>query len=219
MESMLRDMRAREYNDAAKQSFGIDLYENNPEELPGTEEELSLHMQLNYKQSIEVAEEQAINVLLENSDYDLIRRRCLYDLTTIGIGATKTEFNFSDGAKAKYVDPANIVYSHTESPYFDDIYYVGEVKEIPINELVKQFPELTEEDIKEITENSGQTVYSKSNYRTNTDKNKIEVLYFNYKTHMNDVYKLKKTSKVVKRLLKKMTHLIRQKTWMEIIVN
>ena len=203
MESMLRDMRAREYNDAAKQSFGIDLYENNPEELPGTEEELSLHMQLNYKQSIEVAEEQAINVLLENSDYDLIRRRCLYDLTTIGIGATKTEFNFSDGAKAKYVDPANIVYSHTESPYFDDIYYVGEVKEIPINELVKQFPELTEEDIKEITENSGQTVYSKSNYRTNTDKNKIEVLYFNYKTHMNDVYKLKKTSNGGEKVIEK----------------
>ena len=26
----------------------------------------------------------------------------------------------------------------------------------------------------------------------NADKNKIQVLYFNYKTHMNDVYKLKK---------------------------
>ena len=203
MESMLRDMRSREYNDAAKQSFGIDLYENDPEKLPGTEEELSLHMQLGYKQSVELAEEQAINVLLDNSDYDLVRRRCLYDLTTIGIGATKTEFNFSDGAKAKYVDPANIVYSHTESPYFDDIYYVGEVKEIPINELVKQFPELTEEDVKEITENSGQTVYSKSNYRTNTDKNKIEVLYFNYKTHMNDVYKLKKTSNGGEKVIEK----------------
>ena len=203
MESILRDIRSREFNDAAKENFGVDLYENKQEELPGTEEELALHMQLGYKQSVELAEEQAINVLLDNSDYDLVRRRCLYDLTTIGIGATKTEFNFSDGVKAKYVDPANIVYSHTDSPYFDDIYYVGEVKEIPINELVKEFPELTEEDIKEITENSGQTVYSKSNYRTNTDKNKIEVLYFNYKTHMNDVYKLKKTSNGGEKIIEK----------------
>ena len=148
MESMLRDMRSKEFNDVAKLNFDIDLYENDPETLPETEDELALHMQLNYKQAVELAEEQAIKVLMENSDYDLVRRRCLYDLTTIGISATKTTFDWSDGAKVKYVDPANIVYSHTESPYFDDIYYVGEVKEIPINELVKEFPELTEEDLK-----------------------------------------------------------------------
>ena len=137
MESMLRDIRSKEYNDLAQQQFGVDLYENDSETLPDTEEELALHMQLNYKQAVELAEEQAINVLLEGSDFDLVRRRCLYDLTTIGIGATKTTFDWSDGAKVKYVDPANLVYSYTESPYFDDIYYVGEVKEIPINELVK----------------------------------------------------------------------------------
>jgi len=192
MESMLRDMRSKEYNDLAKQQFNVDLYENDSETLPDTEEELQLHMQLDYKQAVELAEEQAINVLMEGSDYDLIRRRTLYDLTTIGIAATKTTFDWSDGAKVRYVDPANLVYSHTESPYFDDVYYVGEVKEIPINELVKEFENLTEEDIKEITDNSGQTATSRSSYRTNTDKNKVEVLYFNYKTHANDVYKLKK---------------------------
>ena len=105
MESILRDMRSREFTDMAKQKFNIDLYENDVDTLPDTEEELALHMQLNYKQSVELAEEQALNVLLEASDYDLIRRRCLYDLTTIGIGATKTTFDWAGGAKAKYVDP------------------------------------------------------------------------------------------------------------------
>jgi hypothetical protein len=160
-------------------------------------------MQLNYKQAVEIAEEQAINVLMEDSDYDLIRRRCLYDLTTLGIAVTKTTFDWADGAKVKYVDPANVVYSYTESPYFDDIYYIGEVKEIPINELVKEFPELTEQDIKEITENSGSTSTTRASYRTNTDKNKIEVLYFNYKTHMNDVYKLKKTATGADKVIQK----------------
>ena len=200
MESMLRDMRAREYNDSVKQQFGIDLYENERETLPDTEEELALHMQLNYKQAVELAEEQAINVLMEGSDYDLVRRRALYDLTTIGIAATKTTFDWSDGAEVQYVDPANLVYSHTESPYFDDIYYVGEVKEIPINELVKEFTELTEEEIKEITQNNGGIDgYRKTNY----DKNKIEVLYFNYKTHANDVYKLKKLSTGAEKIIEK----------------
>ena len=190
MESMLRDMRSKEFNDVAKLNFDIDLYENDPETLPETEDELALHMQLNYKQAVELAEEQAIKVLMENSDYDLVRRRCLYDLTTIGISATKTTFDWSDGAKVKYVDPANIVYSHTESPYFDDIYYVGEVKEIPINELVKEFPELTEEDLKEISTKPGNFA-GEYKTRDDFDKNHIKVLYFNYKTYMNDVYKLK----------------------------
>jgi len=203
MESILRDMRSKEYNDLAQQQFGVDLYENDKDTLPDTEEELALHMQLNYKQAVELAEEQAINVLLENSDYELIKRRCLYDLTVLGIGATKTTFDWANGAKAEYVDPANLVYSYTESPYFDDIYYVGEVKEMPINELVSEFPNLTEEDIKEIVDSSGSSTYRGANYKSTTDKNKVQVLYFNYKTHMNDVYKLKTLSNGGEKVIQK----------------
>lgn len=189
MESLLRDIKAKEFNDAAQAQLGMNLYENNKEELPATEEELALHMQLNYKQAVELAEEQAINVLLEHSDYDLTRRRVLEDLTILGIGATKTTFDYSDGVTVKYVDPANLIYSYTESPYFEDIYYVGETKEIPINELVREFPDLTEDQIADILENSSDTVSP----RSNSDRNKVHVLYFNYKTHKNNVYKLKTT--------------------------
>jgi len=199
MESMLRDIQAREYNDMVQAGFGMDIYENDKETLPDNEEELSLHMQLNYKQAIELAEEQALNVLLEESDYDLIRRRTLYDLVTIGIGAIKTNFNYSEGVKVEYVDPANLVYSYTNSPYFDDIYYVGEVKQIPINELVKEFPNLTEQEIKEIVEGPRDN----TRRRYNRDYNKVEVLYFNYKTHANNVYKLKSTSTGADKVIEK----------------
>ena len=199
MESLLRDMQTRGFNDKVKEKFDIDLYENDPETLPDTEEELQLHMQLNYKQAVELAEEQALNVLLEGSDYDLVRRRVLYDLTVLGMGATKTTFDFSSGAKAEYVDPADLVYSYTESPYFDDIYYIGEVKELPINELVKEFPELTEEDIKDVVDKYAYPL----DYVSNRDKNKVQVIYFNYKTHMNNVYKLKKTSSGSEKVIEK----------------
>jgi len=199
MESMLRDMRAKKFNEIAQQTFGVDLYENEKEKLPDTEEELALHMQLDYKQAVELAEEQALNVLLEGSDYDLIRRRCLYDLTVLGIGATKTTFDFSSGARAEYVDPADLVYSYSESPYFEDIYYIGEVKEIPINELVKQFPNLSESDIKDIADKYSYPL----DYVNHRDKNKVQVLYFNYKTHMNDVYKLKTLGSGAERIIEK----------------
>ncbi len=195
MESILGDMAAKEMNDFAAEEFGMNLYENDPETLPQTQEELELHMQLTYKQAVEIAEEQAIKVLMEGNKYDLIKKQFFYDLTVLGIGAVKTSFNTSEGVTIDYVDPADLVYSYTESPYFDDIYYVGEVKEIPINELVKQFPHLEQSDLEEIQQAGTDTSSNRNRSRgfSREDNNKVQVLYFNYKTYMNEVYKIKET--------------------------
>ena len=194
MERLQNDMDMRGFHEYMQQ-FGMDLTESNSEQLPETQEELELYMQLNYKQSVELAEEQALNVLFDGSNYELIKKRFYYDLTVLGIGAVKTSFNTSEGVVVDYVDPANLVYSYTDSPYFDDIYYVGEVKSIPVNELAKQFPHLSESDLEDIMKNK---LYNRSNYnsRHNYDKednNTVQVMYFNYKTYMNEVYKVKQT--------------------------
>ena len=197
MEGVLADMRLKNFDNFFRENFNLNLSSTPEEELPDSKEELELHMQLSYKQNIELAEEQAINVLLEQNKYDSIRKRINYDLTVIGIGAVKNSFSKSEGVKVEYVDPANLVYSYTESPEFDDIYYVGEVKTIPINELKKQFPELTTEDLEEIKTqpNSYKYGFSKnSHHNKEFDSNQIELLYFNYKTYMNEVYKIKSTS-------------------------
>ena len=152
-------------------------------------------MQLNYKQAVELAEEQAINVLFEGNKYELTKKRFYQDLTICGIGAVKTSFNTSEGVVIDYVDPANLVYSYTDSPYFEEIYYVGEVKSIPVNELAKEFPHLSESDLEDIMKDKS---YNRNNYNTRysvdkEDNNTIQVLYFNYKTYMNEVYKIKET--------------------------
>ena len=124
MEGILRDMQTKELNDFAQQNFGINLQESNLAELPENEEELQLHMQLNYKQAIEIAEEEAINVILNKNRYELTKKQLYYDLAVLGTAAIKTTHNNSEGIKIDYVDPANIVHSYTESPYYDDIYYL-----------------------------------------------------------------------------------------------
>ncbi len=194
MESLLADYQAQPLNKLIEETLGLTINENDKSQIPASEQELDLHMQLTYKQAVEIAEEQAINVLLEGNRYELVKKQYYYDLATIGIGAVKTTFNQSEGVKVEYVDPANLVYSHTDSPYFEDIYYVGEIKEIPINELVKQFPQLTHENLEEIIDQGGgnQNVYRFAG-DGDADSNKVSVLYFNYKTHMNEVYKMKET--------------------------
>jgi len=205
MMSVISDIRAKEINDYVLENTGIDLYENSNDDLPRTEEELNLHMQVTYKQSIEIAEEQAINVLLEGSKYELIKKQFYYDLTVLGIGAVKTSFNTSEGVVVDYVDPADLVYSYTESPYFDDIYYVGEVKSIPINELAKQFPHLNHQDLEDIVKNKNyhSTNYNQGYNHSEHDKNQVQVLYFNYKTYMNEVYKVKETGSGAEKILAK----------------
>ena len=199
MDSIIRDMQTQEINDYASEAFGINLYENDKENLPGSKEELELHMQLSYKQGIEIAEEIAINTLFDGNNYDLAKRRVYYDLTTIGIGAVKNTFSESEGVVIDYVDPANLVYSYTESPYFEDIYYVGEVKNIPINELKKQYPQLDQaqlDKIKAAGSYNNTTSWNQFNDGASGgyDSNTVQVLYFNYKTYMNEVYKVKETA-------------------------
>jgi len=190
-QSILRDMYSKDLINKANAVTGTD-FSNSPlpqEDLPETKEELDLHMQLTYKQSVEIAEEEAINNVLAANKWDLTRRRLNYDLTVIGIACVKTNFNTSEGIVTEYVDPAYIVHSYTEDPNFEDIYYVGEVKAITIPELKKQFPHITEEELYKIQQMPGNRQYITG--WGNYDENTVQVLYFEYKTYMNQVFKIK----------------------------
>jgi len=206
MESIMVDMQTQDINQFVSQNFGIDLSRMPADQLPENNEELQLHMQLDYKQAIEIAEEQAISTVFNLNNYELTKKRFYYDLAVVGIGCVKNTFNTSEGIKIEYVDPANIVYSHTESPYFDDIYYVGEMKTITLIDLKKEFPDLTDEDLKSLIQNGGSSynLFNKYTSRSDqTDNNSIEVLYFNYKTYMNEVYKVKETATGAEKIIKK----------------
>ena len=196
------DMMSREYLDGLKQTLGIDLYQSvNPSELPESPEELELHMQLSYKQSIEIAEEEAISSVLAQNKFDLTRRRLNMDLTVIGVAASKTSFNTAEGITVDYVDPAYMVYSYTEDPNFEDIYYVGEVKSITIAELKKEFPDISKDELERIQKMPGnrQFLTGWAGY----DENTVQVMYFDYKTFSNQVFKIKQTDQGLTKALEK----------------
>jgi len=196
------DMVAKEYLDSLNSTLGIDLYQSpNKDIIPETAEELELHMQLSYKQSIEIAEEEAISTVLAQNKYDLVKRRINMDLTVCGIGAAKTNFNTAEGITVDYVDPAYMVYSYSEDPNFEDIYYVGELKAITIPELKKEFPDITEEELKRIQAMPGNRSYVTG--WGDYDENTVQVLYFDYKTYHNQVFKIKQTEQGLMKALEK----------------
>jgi len=202
-ENILVDINAKEFLNKVKQVTGMDLFFNKDQEnAPIDEEELELHMQMNYKQSIEVAEEEVINTILTKNKYDLTRRRLNYDLTVLGISCVKTCFNRSEGVTVDYVDPASLVYSYTEDPNFEDLYYVGEVKSISLPELKKQFPYLTSNELEEIQKYPGNQNYTR-NWSGRYDDDTVQVLYFEYKTYTNQVFKIKKGATGLEKAIEK----------------
>jgi len=196
------DMIARDFLEGLKDSLGIDLYQSlDPASLPESPEELELHMQLSYKQSIEIAEEEAISAVFAQNKYDLIRRRLNMDLTVCGIAAAKTNFNTAEGITVDYVDPAYMVYSYTEDPNFEDIYYVGEVKSITIAELKKEFPDISNKELERIQKMPGNRQYLTG--WGDYDENTVQVMYFDYKTYQNQVFKIKQTDQGLMKALEK----------------
>ena len=197
VEDIEEDMNAREFIKAADETLDVNVANNPPEDLPDTTEELELYMQIAYKQGIEIAQEQAIDNIFMQNKYPELKRRIDRDLVTLGIGCAKHEFNNTDGIKLRYVDPADLIYSYTEDPNFEDCYYFGEVKRLKVNELKKQFPDLSNSKIDEaIEKGSAWADYNSTayDYEDNYDTNTVTVLYFNWKTWSNTVYKVKETS-------------------------
>ena len=185
-----------------KQAMNIDMARTGSlESLPENQEELDVHLQMTTKQNVEIAEEEVINNVLSFNKYDQTKKRLAQDLTTIGIGAVKTSFNNSEGIVTDYVDPANLIYSYTEDPNFEDIYYVGEVKSISLAELKKQFPSITLSELEKIQDMPGNSQYV-TNWG-NYDANTIQVLYFEYKTYSDQVFKIKKTEQGLEKTLEK----------------
>ena len=200
-QALLRDINSKQVLTEFK-SLGIDLFNTtNPQALPASKEELDLYMQMNYKQQVEIAEEEVINNVLAKNKYDETKRRLAYDLAVIGISACKTQFNKTEGIRVDYVDPAYMVYSYTENPNFEDIYYVGEVKSITISELKKQFPDIPEEELLRIQQMPGNSQYITG--WGNYDENTVQVMYFEYKTYHDQVFKIKRTDQGLEKALVK----------------
>jgi hypothetical protein len=200
-------MIAKPVLEKIQEKTGVDPFMMDPAQLPQTDEELSLYMQLNYKPAIEIAEEEAINTILDENHFMDLRKRVDYDITVLGIGVMKHQFLAGSGVQLDYVDPANIVYSYTEDPYFKDCFYWGEIKTVPITEVLKIDPTVTNDQLQEISQysQSWYNYFNVAQYYNNSMfyKDTCTLLYVNYKTTKKIVYKKKMLDNGSTRMIQK----------------
>ena len=200
---LMRDVQERELAEQINQTLGITITSPQFRELGlESDEEVKLHLQLDYKQSVEIAEEELLEDVLNRNKYELTRRRIAQDLTILGIGALKTNWSKDKGIIIDYVDPATLIYSYSEDPNFEDIYYVGEVKSINLADLKTQFPYLSDEEMEQIQKYPGNSEYL-SNWSGRSDEQTVQVIYFEYKTYSDQVFKVKKTATGLEKALEK----------------
>lgn len=176
-----------------KKSTGVDIAEM--EQIPETLEEAEIFIGNNIKSSSEVAAQIATNMTLKWNDFnDATYRRCVNDLTTLGMAVVKRDNDPSQGIKTSYVDPAEFVHSYTNDPNFGDLVYAGHVRRVPIQELKRiAGDQFTEEQYKSLAQKAakkygydiskiGESRYDDylKRYRFGYDEYMVEVMDFEF---------------------------------------
>ena len=198
--ALKRDMIAKDFILEAKKETGFDLASVPLDQIPESEDEIDIKMEFEFKPDIEQAVEVAVETVFEENNYNnVLRRKIEKDLIEIGVGFGKHRFTPGDGIKIEYVDPANLIWSYTEDPYYQDCFYFGEYKNTNLSEVYKEFPNLSEDERQRL-----QSISSSWNnyYELNLNgqpqdvlDGKLGLLYFNYKTSREKIWKKKKNSK------------------------
>lgn len=181
------DQNAKDIILKAKETFGIEVGNLPIDQIPESKDELDLHMQLEYKQSIEISQELAIEQVMKENRYDdTIDRMVKKDLTVLGVSWVKHKFVPDRGIVLEYVNPENKIQSYSECPYFSDCFYHGEFKVVPISEVLIEFQWLNEPGNEKIREQLATSATQWWDYHRISQDQRIKgttnLLYFTYKT-------------------------------------
>jgi hypothetical protein len=172
-------------------------------DVPETEDEVNLWLDLTYKQATEIAMELGIEFTFTLNDFREIFKRVCRDLVDLSKGVVRTTIT-SEGIKINYVDPAYFIYSYSNDPTCQNITHAGEIKYLTISELRSRVQDvLTEEDWLEMAKThvgkydnptSIQRVeYFPDSGTYNYDHFKLQVIEGEFMAYENDIYERKFT--------------------------
>lgn len=200
-------VKSKESLKSIEQNLGVQVA-GPQKDIPETLEEAEIFIENNIKSNSEIAAQIATNLTLEWNDFnDSILRRCVNDLTVLGLSVVKRDNDPNYGIHTSYIDPVNFVHSFTEDPGFNDLVYAGHVRYVPIQELKRMAgDQFSEEEFKRIAQKAQkkygydaskltQSSYDRVNNTSSFgyDEYMIEVLDFEFTSVDSEYYESKES--------------------------
>lgn len=138
-EKLLQQMPELADNPAFKKKFG------EPEDL----EELQMQMDFGAKTNLSIEAEEAVQVVLQDTDNDYTeyRKRKFESLIDYGVAGHKSWIDSNGRVRYRNLDMRNCFTNYCRKGDFSDLHYAGEIIEVPLTELSNEF---NSEDMKQI---------------------------------------------------------------------
>lgn len=145
---------AKKAEDLKKVGVDVEKYVKK-EEVFQTDEEIEIHLEMNFKDDLSMALEIATAYVLDKNRYPVLERKLIRDLVVCGQVFLKVEYDTDLDIVVRYVDPVNLTYDTVEQEDFSDAKWMGEYRYVTIDQLaVMAGDQLTEEQLFECALNN-----------------------------------------------------------------
>lgn len=158
------------------------------EQIPDSKEQVELEELTEQPLSIEIAEELVLQSVSKENMFDEIQSKALHDTVECGITVACVETCKVEGIKIRWVRPENFIHSKTNNKFFNDCTYFGEERLITIYQLKNIAKtsgiEFSDEEIRKM-------ITTTVNEDIDENKTLVRVLYYNFETFHQSVFKKK----------------------------
>tara|TARA_R110000787_G_scaffold20623_7_gene61429 strand:+ start:4087 stop:6447 length:2361 start_codon:yes stop_codon:yes gene_type:complete len=127
-------------NEQALAQSGVDVSSKiNRSEVEKTQsdDEIELHLSLNFKDSYTSAINNSIQSTFAQNDFDYIEDKVTRDLVVCAKGCTKTFLDKYYNGNIRYVDVAQLIHSEVDKDNFKDAKYIGEYLFLTVDEVAE----------------------------------------------------------------------------------
>ncbi len=130
--------------------------------IPEDEDDLALYFDLEYRLPEEIMFEQRIKKVLENNDYNILKRQITRDIIDCNLAVTKLYYNPVGEIVVKRCKPENMIYNVFEVDNGKDLAYIGEVYPMKISTIRRKY-NLDEETLFTLAQKSSRELKRQEN--------------------------------------------------------
>lgn len=182
-----------------------------PESLPDHSDGLQIHMEMSVKDEFAMEGEMAINMHMNNNDFEHVRKEYNRDAVVYGIMCVESRNERKTGyTKIKRISPEQTIIGNSRSEDFKDVGFGGYVEAISFQELQSSAKnQFTEDEYLDIYQSHSSALNTDAvnkmflfspNLSQNSGEKMVQVMKFYYKVDIQNTYVKKKDSRGNSRL-------------------